>query len=148
TALFEAICLLPWYAITRAELALLATHGRTIRDRVSPVATLVELGPGNGAKLSTLLDAADLDDPDRPTVVHLVDISPSALEAAGRMLMFRRGITVVRHQADYEVGLGLASSSLSRGPGRTLALFLGSNIGNFDPPGADAFLRSIRSALA
>src|SRR5439155_4026440 len=33
------------------------------------------------------------------------------------------------------------------GAGRMLALFLGSNIGNFDPPGADAFLRGIRSAL-
>src|SRR4029079_11989578 len=32
-------------------------------------------------------------------------------------------------------------------PGRTLVLFLGSNIGNFDPPGADAFLRTIRAAL-
>jgi len=31
---------------------------------------------------------------------------------------------------------------------RTLTLFLGSNIGNFDPPGADEFLFSIRSALA
>ena len=29
-----------------------------------------------------------------------------------------------------------------------LVLFLGSNIGNFDPPGADAFLRGIRAALA
>jgi len=28
-----------------------------------------------------------------------------------------------------------------------LALFLGSNIGNFDPPGADEFLRTIRRAL-
>jgi uncharacterized SAM-dependent methyltransferase len=36
----------------------------------------------------------------------------------------------------------------ARPAGRTLALFLGSNIGNFDPPGADEFLRTIRSALA
>ena len=35
-----------------------------------------------------------------------------------------------------------------RAGGRTLVLFLGSNIGNFDPPGADAFLRGIRAALA
>ena len=34
-----------------------------------------------------------------------------------------------------------------RDAGATLTLFLGSNIGNFDPPGADAFLRSIRAAL-
>ena len=32
--------------------------------------------------------------------------------------------------------------------GRTLALLLGSNIGNFDPPGADAFLLGVRAALA
>ena len=31
---------------------------------------------------------------------------------------------------------------------RTLALFLGSNIGNFDPPGAEAFLRNIRTTLS
>jgi uncharacterized SAM-dependent methyltransferase len=31
--------------------------------------------------------------------------------------------------------------------GRRLVLFLGSNIGNFDPPGADAFLCSIRAGL-
>jgi uncharacterized SAM-dependent methyltransferase len=34
-----------------------------------------------------------------------------------------------------------------RSTGRTLTLFLGSNIGNFDPPGADAFLLSIRASL-
>ena len=31
--------------------------------------------------------------------------------------------------------------------GRALALFLGSNIGNFDRPGAEAFLRGIRASL-
>jgi L-histidine Nalpha-methyltransferase len=31
--------------------------------------------------------------------------------------------------------------------GGTLVLFLGSNIGNFDPPGADAFLRGIHGAM-
>ena len=31
--------------------------------------------------------------------------------------------------------------------GRTMALFLGSNIGNFDRPGGDAFLREFRGAL-
>ena len=34
-----------------------------------------------------------------------------------------------------------------RSTGRTLTLFLGSNIGNFDPPGADAFLLIIRASL-
>jgi len=53
----------------------------------------------------------------------------------------------VTHQATYEAGLAEATA---RRParGRALALFLGSNIGNFDPPGAAEFLRTIRSALA
>jgi uncharacterized SAM-dependent methyltransferase len=32
-------------------------------------------------------------------------------------------------------------------PGRSLVVFLGSNLGNFDPPGADAFLRGVRTAV-
>ena len=42
---------------------------------------------------------------------------------------------------------GRSGGRSARGAGRTLALFLGSNIGNFDPPGADAFLRGVRAAL-
>jgi len=33
SALFDAICELPWYGITRAELGLLGAHGRAIRSR-------------------------------------------------------------------------------------------------------------------
>ena len=54
-------------------------------------------------------------------------------------------VRIVTHEATYEVGL--AETPLATRPGRTLALFLGSNIGNFDPPGADAFLREIRATL-
>src|SRR5437867_12605411 len=58
SALFEAICELPWYPITRAERAMLARHGREILSRVDPLAMLVELGPGSGDKLATLVAAA------------------------------------------------------------------------------------------
>jgi uncharacterized SAM-dependent methyltransferase len=34
-----------------------------------------------------------------------------------------------------------------KGAGRALVLFLGSNIGNFDPPGAEELLRRVRSTL-
>jgi L-histidine N-alpha-methyltransferase len=144
SALFEAICRLPWYRITRAEQRLLLRHGREIFARVRPVSTLVELGPGSGEKLATLIDQA----PDaRAMTVHLVDVSASALNAARRMLELNPELEVVTHQATYEAGLAEASRS-RRSAGRSLALFLGSNIGNFDPPGADAFLRNIRAALS
>jgi L-histidine N-alpha-methyltransferase len=144
SALFDAICRLPWYGITRTELGLLDRHARDIFTRGGRPSTLVELGPGSGDKLAALLDNA----PELlPRVVHLVDVSSAALAAAQRALDVHRGISVVPHQASYEVGLARAARDTA-GPGPVLALFLGSNIGNFDPPGADAFLRSIRSALA
>ena len=57
SALFDAICHLPWYRITRAEIRLLAGHGRAIFDAWKQGDTIVELGGGNGEKLVTLVEA-------------------------------------------------------------------------------------------
>ena len=143
SALFEAICHLPWYQITRAEQRLLERRARDVFSHVDPLSTLVELGPGSGLKLATLLSAR----PARPMTVHLVDVSGAALDAAGRVLASYADVVVVPHEATYEAGLAEVAGS-RRASGRTLTLFLGSNIGNFDPPGADAFLRSIRGAMS
>ncbi len=142
SALFDAICHLPWYRVTRTERQLLSAHAREILG--GRFATLVELGPGNGEKLATLIDTADVDG---PLTVHLVDISTAALEVAMRTLDGRPMITAVPHATTYEQGLEDIRRDLRPG-GRTLALLLGSNIGNFDQPGADAFLRKIRYTLA
>ena len=147
SALFEAICQLPWYGITRAERDLLARRGQEILAHAEPVSTLVELGPGSGEKLATLIEAGLV--PGRRLTVHLVDVSPAALDLASRTLAALdapESIDVVPHQAAYEAGLEAVARR--RGAGRMLTLFLGSNIGNFDPPGADAFLRNVRAALA
>jgi L-histidine N-alpha-methyltransferase len=145
SALFEAICALPWYTITRIEQQMLARHAPAIFARLQPLSTLVELGPGSGQKLNTLLSAAGSDE--LPATVHLVDLSPAALDLAVRTISEHHDLVVVTHEASYEAGLAAATEG-ERSTGRTLALFLGSNIGNFDPPGADAFLRNIRAALA
>ena len=65
--------------------------------------------------------------------IQLVDISPAALDMTGRRLR-QLGVDVAQaHLASYEDGLALAVRH--RGPDGPLAvLFLGSNIGNFDPP--------------
>ena len=57
SALFDAICRLPWYGVTRAERRLLAHHGRQILARVHDLTTIIELGPGNGEKLGALVEA-------------------------------------------------------------------------------------------
>jgi L-histidine Nalpha-methyltransferase len=143
SALFEAICELPWYRITRAERGLLERHGRDILARVQSLSTLVELGPGSGEKLATLLDARTAS---RSVTVHLVDVSPAALRLAARTLGEIDAVNIVTHQATYEAGL-VETAAYPRAWGRMLTLFLGSNIGNFDPPGAEAFVRSIRASL-
>jgi dimethylhistidine N-methyltransferase len=144
SALFEAICELPWYRITKTERTLLARHGREIFAHADPLSTLVELGPGSGDKLAALVGAGAA----RRLTVHLVDVSAAALDLATRTLaaVDTADLTVVAHEATYE--RGLLDAMAGRGSaGRALALFLGSNIGNFDSPGADAFLRGVRASL-
>jgi L-histidine Nalpha-methyltransferase len=142
SALFQAICWLPWYRVTRTELRLLEAHSSDILAHAYPVSVTVELGPGNGEKLVTLLTA----DRARGMTVHLVDVSLAALEAATQALKDLDQVRVVPHQAPYDVGLAEFSGH-PRASGRTLVVFLGSNIGNFDPPGADAFLRNVRASV-
>ncbi len=142
SALFEAICRLPWYRITRLEQELLRLHAHDIFTRLSALSTLVELGSGNGEKLATLMDAHARG----PMTVHLVDVSPNALAAAIRALNVYPDLAIVAHRATYEAGLAEAARE-ARAGGQELVLFLGSNIGNFDPPGADAFLHGVRAAL-
>lgn len=143
SALFEAICQLPWYPLTRAEGRLLSAHARQLFNAVHPVSTVFELGAGSGEKLAALLTGSAPHV--RKPVIHLVDISRAALAHATRTLAAVDDLPVVTHEATYEAGL--AEFGRARPAGRTLVLFLGSNIGNFDRPGRDAFLRTVRSAL-
>src|SRR5512133_2144553 len=59
SSLFEAICHLPWYPITRAEKALLRRRAPEIFEQTPGPLTIVELGCGTGEKLDLLLDAWD-----------------------------------------------------------------------------------------
>jgi dimethylhistidine N-methyltransferase len=142
SALFESICRLPWYTITRAELRLLTMHGDSVFRRLPSLSRVVELGPGNGEKLRTLLEAAS--PRQGPIDVHLIDVSASALATAAQNIASAGEVRVVTHQATYDSGL---RETLRQRTGRTLVAFLGSNIGNFDPPGASAFLQNIRASL-
>jgi uncharacterized SAM-dependent methyltransferase len=78
--------------------------------------------------------------------LHLIDLSPTALAVSRRALNGLGSRDVVTHEAPYEVGLTRIRDT-GKTEGRTLVLFLGSNIGNFDRPDAEAFLNEIRAAL-
>lgn len=143
SCLFEAICCLPWYTITRAEMRLLHAHGREVLRAAAPLTSIVELGSGSGEKLAALLAHRRGAE---PLALHLIDLSATALALSERTLLPLAGVHVVSHRATYESGLEEVRGRHAA-DGRTLVLFLGSNIGNFDPPGAEAFLRAIRAAL-
>jgi L-histidine N-alpha-methyltransferase len=144
SALFEAICHLPWYRITRAEGRLLARFAPEMVAPLGDPVTLTELGCGSGEKLAMIAEALRLRR--RPVAVHLIDISPSALELSERTLGRLEHVSVVGHRATYEEGLRHAARDRPS-VGAMLVLFLGSNIGNFDPPAAREFLAEIRRAL-
>jgi dimethylhistidine N-methyltransferase len=142
--LFEAICELPWYRITRGERALLARERHAILARLDDPATLIELGGGNGEKLAIL--AGGLAEQGRAATVHLVDISETALARAQRTVAGHPSIAVRGHRASYADGLRAAVAELD--PDRSaMVLFLGSNIGNLSRGEADRFLSEIGAAL-
>lgn len=142
SSLFEAICRLPWYRITRAESSLLAKFARDILQPLRRPLSIAELGCGSGEKLAIL--TANGGEP--TALIQLVDISAAALDMALYRLEAVGYHNVLAHQSTYEEGL--VQVARSRPPeGALILLFLGSNIGNFDPPVARDLLRRIRSAL-
>jgi L-histidine Nalpha-methyltransferase len=146
SALFDAICELPWYGITRAETRLLTRHREEVFALLPGLTRIVELGPGDGRKLRAFVDGT----PERLTA-HLVDVSPAALARAAHALSDALHVDVVTHEASFETGLdAIERDILTRRTGhgdRTLVLFLGSNIGNFDQTASAALLERISSSL-
>jgi dimethylhistidine N-methyltransferase len=141
SALFEAICRLPWYKITRAESLLLSRHAGEIFQPLSEPLTLAELGCGSGEKLALAVRALQ-----RPPAVQLIDISETALEAATERLRSAGITSIETHQSTYEEGI--AHLPRRRGDdGAFAVLFLGSNVGNFPPLQAREFLSRIRTSL-
>ena len=143
TALFEAITLLPEYGLTRAEERLLRRHAGDMLEHLPPPVAVIELGSGSGRKTRWLLEALA----DREPVAYFpIDISAAALIKCHQELGNVGAISMVGLEKSYQEGLQEAAAR--RQPNQTLlVLFLGSTIGNFDPPAAERFLRDIRRHL-
>jgi L-histidine Nalpha-methyltransferase len=144
SSLFEAICNLPEYYVTKAETELLRRHAMDIAGAAGDVARIIELGSGNARKTRLLLDAVA---PKRADLEYVpVDIDPHMLEKSGReLLVDYPSMRVTAVCADFtQPSRALASLT---GRVRTLALFLGSTIGNFQPGPAAALLRDLKRVL-
>jgi dimethylhistidine N-methyltransferase len=142
SALFEEICELPEYYLTRTEMALLADVAPEIAALIGRHAQLIEFGSGSSRKVRLLLDALE-----EPAAYVAIDISREPLRRAAEELAaeFPR-LAVVAVCADYLQPLRLPPLP-ARGDGRRLGFFPGSTIGNFRPEEAVDFLAGCRSVI-
>jgi L-histidine N-alpha-methyltransferase len=140
--LFDEICDLPEYYITRTETGILEQHAQQIADRIGESALLVELGSGASTKTRLLLDRL----PDLAGYVP-VDISRTHLMAAAqRIATAYPGLEVLPACADFTQAFALPKPR--RTPSRVVVFFPGSTIGNFDPPAAVELLKVTRRIAA
>ncbi len=143
SALFEVICRLPEYGLTRADERLLRRHGHDIVGRLATPVSVAELGSGSGRKTRHILEALCRR---QRTAYYPIEISPSALAMCQRELSDIESISILGFEREYLDGLLEVAAHRSTGQ-HLLVLFLGSTIGNFDRPAGIQFLAEVRRIL-
>jgi L-histidine Nalpha-methyltransferase len=140
--LFERICGLPEYYLTRTERAILDRYAAEIVEAAGPEIALVEFGSGSSDKTRLLLAAALR----RQSALHYtpIDISGEFLRSSAvRLLADFPRLDVTAIAAEYHDGI----AALPRAGVPRLILFLGSSIGNFTRDEASAFLAHVRESM-
>ena len=139
--LFEDITEMPEYYLTRTEAALLEELApRLMRTRAPE--DIVELGAGFATKTRRLLDARN---GLRQSIRYVpIDIDEITMRATATRLLADYPFLHVRALVgDFERHLRHVPASV----GRRLVLFLGSTIGNLDPPARHRLLSEVRALL-
>lgn len=144
--LFERITHLQEYYPTRTERGIFSGYADTIiaqaRGTSEEPLRIVELGAGSASKTGILLDAAAHS---QDGVEYIpVDVSPTALEAAAE--------SIERTLANVNVHPVIANYvndpiRLAPYDGPTMALYIGSSIGNFTPDQQRSVLRNLKKEL-
>jgi L-histidine Nalpha-methyltransferase len=137
TALFQKICELPEYYVTRTEIDILSRHHAEIASQIGPNVELIGLGTGAGTKTRILIKALE-----KPAAYIPVDISEKQLRksTASFQKIFPK-LEILPVCADYLQPVVLPSPRHK--PARNVVYFPGSTIGNFEPNEALEFLRRI-----
>ena len=143
SALFEQICRLPEYYLTRTEDAILRENAADIVGGWFDAPTLVELGSGSAEKTRHLIAAALA----RYGRLHYVpiDVSGAAVEAAaGQLVRAFPALRVTAFVGDYN---GCLADIAARFRGPKLVAFLGSSLGNYDIEGASTLLALVARSV-
>ncbi len=140
SALFEEICRLPEYYLTRCETAILEENSTDIAAQMGPDCRLIEFGSGASQKVRILLQALD-----RPAAYVPVDISREQLrDAANGLAEDFSAVPIIAVCADYTRPFRLPPLP---GAGKRVGFFPGSTIGNFEPAAAVGFLANYARIL-
>jgi len=141
SALFDQICELDEYYLTRVELTILRAHAHEMADEVGEDVDLIELGSGSSIKTRLLLDPLK-----SPRAYIPVDISGEHLERSALALSRRfTGLSVLPLTADFTAPLALPFTGDPRA--RRVVYFPGSTIGNFNPDAARGLLHAIAQTV-
>ena len=143
SALFDVICVLPEYGLSRAGMRILSRHAGDIVDRLPSPVIVAELGSGSGQKTRLLLEALARK---QRVNYYPIDISGSALSRCQQELGQIDRVSIVGFERAYLDGLQEVAARRREGE-KIFLLFLGSTIGNFDRPAGDQFLRQVRAIL-
>lgn len=138
--LFEQICTLPEYYVTRTEMAILHDHIAEITSLIGQDVLLIEYGNGSSRKTRLLLDHL-------PHLVGYIPIDISKeflLQAATELAVAYPHLEILPVCANYDLPFDLPHPS--KHCARRVAFYPGSTIGNRRPEDAIHFLRQIRQA--
>ena len=136
-ALFQKICELSEYYITRTEIDILDRNRAEIASQLGPNVELIGLGTGAGTKTRILIEALE-----KPAVYIPVDISEKQLrESTALFQKIFPALEILPVCADYLQRVVLPTPRCSAA--RNIVYFPGSTIGNFEPAEALEFLHRI-----
>jgi dimethylhistidine N-methyltransferase len=136
-ALFQKICELPEYYITRTEIDILARHRAEIAAHLGAQINLIGLGTGSGTKTRILIEALE-----KPAGYIPVDISEKQLRKSTALFHnIFPDLEILPVCADYLQPVALPPAH--RKAARNVVYFPGSTIGNFEPDEATQFLRRV-----
>ncbi len=145
--LFEQICDLPEYYLTRTETAILQSCAVDLANYTGPC-EIIELGSGSSTKTRLLLDAYQQLHTAQ-SVAHLeycpIDVSPSILQlSAQQLLQDYPKLQIHALVSTYDIALKHLQPTTA--PSRLIS-FIGSSLGNFSPAGCDRLLQQVSAAL-
>jgi dimethylhistidine N-methyltransferase len=137
SVLFDEICRLDEYYLTRTELAILRFHAPEMAELIGEDCELIEFGSGSGLKTRLLLEQLR-----SPRAYLPVDIAREHLERSVRDLSRRfPGLRLMPVHADFTAQLRLPDTGDPKA--RRVVYFPGSTVGNFSPEAAVGLLRKI-----